>query len=104
RDGGAPGGGLRLLALAGAALLAGQSDGSRRLANFFAGNVENRGGIRVAAKNLDGDAKADLVVGDGTGAGSRVTAYLGKDFAGGSAPEAFAFDAFPGFTTGVFVG
>lgn len=74
------------------------------LANFFAGNTENRGGIRVAIKNLDGDAKTDLVVSDGTGAGSRVTGYRGKDLAGGGTPEAFAFDAAPGFTGGVFVG
>jgi len=102
--GGGPGGGPRVLALSGADLLAGLSDRSRQVANFFGGNVENRGGIRVAVKDLDGDAKADVVVGDGTGAGSRVTGYRGKDFGGGGAPAAFEFDAFPGLTTGVFVG
>jgi hypothetical protein len=66
--------------------------------------VDNRGGLRVAAKNLDGDNFADLVVGDGSGAGSHVTAYAGKDFHGGSAPAAFGFDAFPGYAGGVFVG
>ncbi|MFO0799724.1 MAG: LamG-like jellyroll fold domain-containing protein [Gemmataceae bacterium] len=102
--GGGPGGGPRVLALSGADLLAGRSDGSRPVANFFAGNVENRGGIRVAVKDLDGDRFADLVVGDGAGGGSRVTGYYGKDFGGGGAPEAFGFDAFPGLTAGVFVG
>ena len=34
--------------------------------NFFAGDVNSRDGIRVAEKNLDGDARADLVVGAGT--------------------------------------
>ena len=72
--------------------------------NFFAGSPDNRGGVRVAVKDLDGDSKADLVVGDGAGAGSRVTAYRGADFANGSAPAAFSFDAFPGFDGGVFVG
>jgi hypothetical protein len=34
-----------------------------------------------------------------------VTAYLGKNVpADGIPPEAFAFDAFPDFTGGVFVG
>jgi hypothetical protein len=76
-----------------------------QLANFFAGDTENRGGIRLAVKNLDGDNRADLVVGAGTGAGSRVTAYLGSTIpADGTPPEHFAFDAFPGFTGGVFVG
>jgi len=102
--GGGPGGGPRVLALSAADLLAGLSDGSRKVANFFAGNVENRGGVRVAVKDLDGDRFADLVVGDGTGGGSRVTGYYGKDFGGGGAAEAFGFDAFPGLTTGVFVG
>jgi hypothetical protein len=46
----------------------------------------------------------DLVVGDGVGAGSRVTTYLGKDMTGGTPPSQAAFDAFPGFLGGVFVG
>ncbi|HVK08994.1 MAG TPA: hypothetical protein VM597_09485, partial [Gemmataceae bacterium] len=76
-----------------------------QLANFFAGDTENRGGIRVTAKDLDGDNRADLVVGDGTGAGSRVTGYFGSAIpADGTPPAAFGFDAFPGFTGGVFVG
>ena len=37
-------------------------------------------------------------------AGSHVTGYLGKSFAGGSAAAALSFDAFSGFTGGVFVG
>ena len=46
-----------------------------------------------------------VVVGAGAGAGSRVTAYLGKNIGpAGTPPEAFAFDAFPGFAGGVFVG
>jgi hypothetical protein len=74
------------------------------VANFFAGDVNSRGGIRVAAKNLDGDGNADLVVGSGTGAGSAVTAYLGKNLADGADTEELAFDAFTGFSGGVFVG
>jgi hypothetical protein len=93
-----------VLVLAGADVLAGRADASRPVANFFAGNTANRGGVRVVVKNLDGDAKADLVVGDGHGAGSRVTGYLGADLVGGSAAERFALDAFPGFTGGVYVG
>ncbi|MBY0512845.1 MAG: FG-GAP-like repeat-containing protein, partial [Gemmataceae bacterium] len=98
---GGPGGGPRVYVLSGADPFAGREV---PVANFFAGNTDNRGGFRAAVKDLDGDARADVVVGDGTGAGSRVTGYLGKNFAGGVAPEAFAFDAYPGFTGGVFVG
>ena len=75
------------------------------LANFFGGDVNSRGGIRVAVKNLDGDNRADLVVGSGAGAGSRVTGYLGKNIAASGTPTTqFDFDALDGFTGGVFVG
>jgi uncharacterized delta-60 repeat protein len=101
--GGGPGGGPRVLVLNGADVLAGRAGDSRTLANFFAGNADNRGGVRVGVKDLDGDRLADVVVGDGPGAGSRVTAYRGADVAGGAYPPAFGFDAFPGLS-GVFVG
>ena len=99
--GGGPGGGPRVSVLGGKDLLAGRMT---VLANFYAGSTASRGGIRVSVRDLDGDRFADVVVGDGAGAGSRVTAYYGKDFAGGSPPAGFAFDAYPGFTGGVFVG
>ena len=100
--GGGPGGGPRVFALSGRELLGGTP---RQLANFFAGDPGNRGGVRIAVKDLDGDARADLVTGSGTGGGSRMTAYVGKDIPpDGAPPERFAFDAFPGFAGGVFVG
>ena len=46
----------------GTGLLAGQADQSARFINFFAGDVNARGGIRVTAKNLNNDANADLFV------------------------------------------
>jgi uncharacterized delta-60 repeat protein len=103
--GGGPGGGPRVTAFSAADLIASGGATLTQTANFFAGDPNNRGGIRVAAKNLDGDAKADLVVGAGDGGGSTVTEYLGKDIAPAGTPPAFqSFDAFPGFTGGVFVG
>ena len=35
------------------------------VANFFAGNIDLCGGVRVAAKDEDGDGFADLVTGSG---------------------------------------
>ncbi len=74
-----------------------------RIADFFAGDVNNRGGVRVAVKDLDGDTRADLVTGAGSGAGSRVTAYLGRNIGPtGTPPVAFDFEV--GGGNGVFVG
>jgi hypothetical protein len=98
--GAGPGGGPRVFVLDAVGVLAGQGENARPLANFFAGNPDNRGGVRVAVRNLDGDARADLVVGDGDGAGSHVTTYRG---AAVTAPD-LSFDAFPGAMSGVFVG
>ncbi len=100
--GGGPGGGPRVLALSGKDLMQGNSV---EIANFFAGNADNRGGIRVVARDLDGDAKADLVVGDGTGAGTNVTAFLGKNIsANGTPTDQFSFEAYPSYVGGVYVG
>jgi hypothetical protein len=104
--GGGPGGGPRVLVVSGRRLLSAGAVAAidAPVANFFAGDTENRGGIRVAAKNLDGDDRGDVVAGAGTGAGSRVTAYLGAVLSAGSTVAELSFDAFPGFPGGVFVG
>jgi hypothetical protein len=103
--GAGPGGGPRVLIISGAILLsqgatAAESD---PIANFFAGDTNNRGGIRVGVANLDGDQYADVVTGSGQGGGSQVTIYLGKNLLAGSATSDRDFDAFPGFMGGVFV-
>jgi hypothetical protein len=96
--GGGPGGGPRVTAFSGKALLSNQYDVK---ANFFGGDPENRDGIRVAVNDLDGDVRADLVV----GTGSQVAAYAGKNIGPADTPSAaLDFTAFPGFAGGVFVG
>ncbi|MFO0935369.1 MAG: FG-GAP-like repeat-containing protein [Gemmataceae bacterium] len=101
--GGGPGGGPRVFALSGKDL---SNNGTQtQLANFFAGDVNSRGGVRIAMKNLDSDNNSDIVVGAGTGSGSKVIGYLGKNVQPDGTPaETFNFDAFPGFSGGVFVG
>jgi hypothetical protein len=77
------------------------------VANFFvAGNGSDRGGVRVAVKDADGDHTADVAAGSGDGPPSRVRVYLGKDFTTAAEPGTFQdLDPFgaalPG---GVFVG
>ncbi len=101
--GGGPGGGPRVRAFDGKALV--QGGAQVDAANFFAGDSSRRGGVRVAVKDLDGDNLADLVVGAGPDGGSRVTAYAGKSIRPNRTPqELFGFDAQPGFAGGVFVG
>jgi hypothetical protein len=102
--GGGPSGGPRVQVFDGDLLVDSGGATITPIANFFSGDPSTRGGIRVAVKNLDGDNKADIVVGSGAGVGTRVTAYAGATIASaGTPPEAFAFDAFAG-TNGAFVG
>ncbi|HVK14603.1 MAG TPA: VCBS repeat-containing protein [Gemmataceae bacterium] len=101
--GGGPGGGPRVFALSGWELSAA---GSRvQLANFFAGDPASRGGVRVAAKDLDGDGYADVVAGAGEGAGSLVSAYTGATTPTDGVPATYLeFEGFEAFPGGVYVG
>ncbi|WP_420841891.1 beta strand repeat-containing protein [Fimbriiglobus ruber] len=113
--GAGPGGGPRVRAVDPAVLLAAAGDLSSlddaavsgaSLADFFAGDVSNRGGVRVGVADLDASNQAGLVVGSGTGAGATVTTYTGKAIeANPEGPaEDFAIDSMPGFTGGIYVG
>ncbi|OWK41576.1 beta strand repeat-containing protein [Fimbriiglobus ruber] len=102
--GAGPGGGPRVLILDGSDIV---NNVQTPLANFFAGDPNNRSGVPVAAKDLDGSSDIGVVAGDGAGDGSTVTAYTGQSIlaAGGNTPQdAYSLDAFPGFTGGVYVG
>jgi uncharacterized delta-60 repeat protein/uncharacterized repeat protein (TIGR01451 family) len=108
--GGGPGGAPRVFVLSGATVSGGNVDGAQAapVANFFvAGNSSDRGGVRVAAKDADGDSRADLAVGSGEGSPAKVRVYLGKDFTTSAEPTTFqdltvfGGAALPG---GVFVG
>jgi hypothetical protein len=98
--GGGPGGGPRVFALSGKDLLVGRR--SQR-ANFFSGDPDDRSGVRVAARDLDGDDRAELLTGAGSGGVARE--YLGRNVRPTGQPgTAREFQGIPGFTGGVFVG
>ena len=97
--GAGPGGGPRVTAFDGQALTA--TNTQVRRADFFAGDSNDRLGVRPAVKDLDGDARADLVTASATT--GRVTLYPGSRLAAGNLDPLADFDAIPG-AAGVFVG
>ncbi len=107
--GGGPGGAPRVFILSGAFLTSNNPNlFSQPVANFFvAGNSNDRGGVRVAVKNADGDARADLAVGSGEGSPANVRVYRGLNFITNGEPGTFQdLSVFGGaaLTDGVFVG
>jgi hypothetical protein len=71
------------------------------LADFFAYESSFRGGVNVAAADLNGDGRAEVLAGAGLGGGPRVRVF---SIAGGNATETANFFAYdPSFRGGVFV-
>ena len=91
--------GRGLLAAGGAAV-------ATPVASFFAGDPALRDGARVAAKDLDGDRLADLVVAVPAPVGRQVLAFRGVDLgAGGQTPVFEDYStAFDPLLSAVFVG
>lgn len=71
----------------------------KRLRAFLAFDASFRGGVYVAAGDVNGDGRADIVAGAGPGGGPHV-----KVFSGSNTKVLHSFDAFsPGFAGGVRV-
>jgi hypothetical protein len=95
------GGGPRVQVFDGASILAGAPV---KIADFFSGPSTDRGGVRVAVRDVDGDGYPEILTGSGVGSGSRVRIYNGLAAATEPNPQPFfETDAFPGLTTGVYV-
>lgn len=99
--GGGPGGGPRITAFSGKGLLTNQYV---PVANFFAGDDTNRGGIRVAARDLNADGTFEIMAGDGPGGAGRLRVYTGSDLIQGGTDPRLDVSAFASATGGVFVG
>jgi hypothetical protein len=69
------------------------------LQSFFAHTPSFTGGVRVAAGDVSGDGRADIITGTGAGAGPQVTVFDGVN--GSLLRSFFAYHA--AFTGGVFV-
>jgi hypothetical protein len=108
---GAGGGGAPAIrVLSGRTLIQGGGPGAALaapLADFFVnGDTESRGGVRVATKNVDGDARADIIAASGVNQQSFVRVYAGSGTAGGNEPTVIQdIDPFGvALIEGVFVG
>jgi hypothetical protein len=99
--GAGPGGGPRVTAFNGQSLVTTGTVNS--IANFFAFPDSVRTGVRVAAVNLNGDNRIDIVAGTGGGR-ALVRGFAGSDTLIGNPAAIFEYEPFVGSTTGVFVG
>jgi hypothetical protein len=91
------GGGPQVIVFDGAALRVGRAT---PLLSFLAYAPGFRGGVWVAAGDVNADGRADIITGAGAGGGPHVEVFSGRD---GSLLQSFlAFD--PSFTGGVRVG
>ncbi|VTS04096.1 SdrD B-like domain-containing protein [Tuwongella immobilis] len=103
--GGGPGGGPRVFALSGRRLIESSGADQVVLANFFAGSSASRGGIRLSMKDLDGDNRAEIVAGAGTGDGAFTAAFRGSSVTPDGEPTSMLrMEVFPDFRGGVYVG
>ena len=94
--GAGPGGAPRVSALDGKSL---RSSTQLPIASFYAGNPEDRGGVRIVAKQLDDDFHQELLTAPGNS--STITAYTFGN--SGEVSPLFNLDAIPG-SDGIFVG
>ncbi|HJZ57929.1 MAG TPA: hypothetical protein VKE74_23430, partial [Gemmataceae bacterium] len=69
-------------------------------------NPDDRSGLRLAARDLDGDGKAELVVGSGAKAAAQVRVLTLADMQNPAGPATPIQDPFDGIPTldGVYVG
>ena len=104
--GGGPQGGPRVFIVSGQEFTASGGANIRQLGNFFVGDPDTRGGVRVAAKQLTGDNKAELITGTGDQGPTIVTIYDGATIPPDGLPSSTLrqSEIFPGFSGGVFVG
>ncbi len=103
--GGGPGGGPRVFVVDGKDLVTSSGKTITPVANFFADDPNLRGGVRVAVKNLDGDANWDIITGSGDDEPARVLTFSGDSLPlSGLGTPVLSLSPFSGAMNGVFVG
>jgi hypothetical protein len=94
------GGGPRLTAYSGAALMNNQY---QKLSDFFVGETTSRGGLRLTVEDVNDDGVDELFVGPGAGVSGRIRVYAAADLLSGHSAMR-ELDPFDGFLGGVFLG
>ena len=97
-----PGGAPRVRILDGKILVNSAGATLTPLADFFAGSVTSRGGVRVMARDLDSDGFAELLTADADG--NTLRRYSGSTLKNGNIAIAGQFNLLDERTGGVFVG
>ncbi|MFO0802787.1 MAG: hypothetical protein U0791_06640 [Gemmataceae bacterium] len=90
--GAGPGGSPRVLGISGQVVTTAGTTAAlgNPLSSFFlAGNSSNRGGVRVATTDADGDSRADVIAGTGEGLASFARVYFGSTFTTNGEPANF---------------
>ncbi|VTS07336.1 PQQ-dependent sugar dehydrogenase [Tuwongella immobilis] len=101
--GAGPGGGPVVSVFNGALLSKGLPANQARIVSFLTGDVNNRGGVNVAARDLTGDQIAELLI--GSGASTTPTYQIRNVSESGEVTTLVTQDATdPAFLDGVFVG
>ena len=103
--GAGPGGGPRVLVASGAAVMSDPAGAvASPLTDFFAGSADQRGGVRVTAKDVNADGATDIVTGSGADTSpSQIQVYLGDGR--GTVQPLFGIDPFGGIDAdGVYIG
>lgn len=95
------GGGPRLTAYSGQALLRNQYS---KLCDFFVGDIALRGGLRLAVEDHNDDGVFEVLVAGGNGARSLIRIFNADSLIGDNPNPMRVFDPFGGFLGGVFLG
>lgn len=103
---GAGNGGTRVRVINGATLFNSNGQTVTAIADFFAFTANIGSGVRVAATDLTGDGRIDVIAGVGPGAGSTVRVFSGNNLLANGANPAITeeLNLFGAFAGGVYVG